>query len=110
MLTRTQNIPNIVLQNGTRISCSYIPSLHGHTVLNLWVVDKQGVHIASRSFKVCCLSPEDKAEKISRVLNDLKLEIISHEAGAIAEKSHNDITKMMDFIGKRYAQLKVKRF
>lgn len=108
-MNKACDAPKIVLENGTRISCTYIPNVHGHTVMNMWVVSPTGTHIAARSFKVCCLTPEEKAEKISGILNDLKLEIVCYEAGAVAEKTHNDIAKMMDFITKRYAQLNIKK-
>lgn len=106
-MNKSCEAPKVILSNGMRITCTYIPNLQGGTIMDVWATDTDGKHIASRT--LVYVKEEAKAAKLHKAINDLKLEIVGYEVGKLAEKNNNDIPKLLEFIQKRYEELKIEK-
>lgn len=100
--------PKVVLSNGMRITCTHIPSLQGHLIMDIWATDLDGRFIAARTVRIN-KDQKDKADKIHYAMNELKLEIVAYIAGKVADKTNNNIKAMLDAMTKAYNELKVEK-
>lgn len=106
IINKSNGTPNIILANGTRVTSTYVRSIHGGTIVNIWAFDTNGAHVASKSYVF--KTEEQMLRKRHIAVNELKTEILSYEAHKFAQGNKNPAL-VIAFITKRHEELKIEK-